>query len=229
MKDIYISPYAATPVAKFLENTGHTLHLTTDCFAGESPVSQQISTHSDIYMCQLGLWESSHIFMGNTKSLGKKYPDDIIYNAVCTGKFFIHNLKFTDIHLLNAVQERYGKDICYVNVKQGYTRCSCLPVNETAFITSDQGISSALRNHGADVLLIESGHISLPGFDYGFIGGCGGNIIISGRHTVIINGDITSHPDYKNIADFLKAHDIDLVFFKDYPLEDIGSILLNYK
>ena len=63
-----------------------------------------------------------------------------------------------------------------IHVKQGYTRCSLLPVDDRSFITSDAGIAKTLAEHDTDVLLIHPGHIHLPGFDYGFIGGTGGGL-----------------------------------------------------
>ncbi len=53
----------------------------------------------------------------------------------------IHNLKFTDDNLLS-----YEKHKILINVKQGYTKCSCLPVSKNALITSDVGIYNTLKN-----------------------------------------------------------------------------------
>ena len=41
---------------------------------------------------------------------------------------------------------------------------------------SDQGMFQALRTKGFAVLLIRPGHIALPGYDTGFIGGCCGKL-----------------------------------------------------
>ena len=120
-----------------------------------------------------------------------------------------------------------------VDVPQGYSRCCCLPVDDTSFITSDRGIEKALTAAGADVLLIEKGHIELPGFDYGFIGGCAGHIMVPSnddscygeRQAILFNGDISSHPDYERITAFINERGIDITYFKDYQLTDIGSII----
>ncbi|MEI3503762.1 MAG: DUF6873 family GME fold protein [Anaerovoracaceae bacterium] len=61
-------------------------------------------------------------------------------------------------------------------MRQGYTRCSCLPVDGHIFHNLRPGTASPLAGYDADVLLTEPGTPrSLPGFDYGFIGGCGGH------------------------------------------------------
>lgn len=232
MNKIYLSALAGKPLIKYLNRNGYeTVFITgTSGLSAGSPVYNEALTHADIYMCQLGLWENSRIFMGNTAELKSHYPGNIIYNALCTGKYFIHNFKYTSPALSEAVSSYAHSDgIINVSVSQGYTRCCCLPVNENSFITSDAGISKALESAGADVLLIKPGHIFLPGFEYGFIGGCGGNIITDNRRTVIINGNLKAHPDYEKIADFIKARDINLVFFEEYALEDIGSILVGRK
>lgn len=186
-----------------------------------SPVYREVSTHADIHMCQIGLWENPHLFMGNTNKLKNNYPGNIIYNAVFT-KVFIHNLKYTDENLLDFASK---SGVQKVHVPQGYSRCCCLPVTDDAFITSDAGMEKELVRHGADVLFIQKGHITLQGFDYGFIGGCAGHLMINGKRTIIFNGNLTAHPDYEKIAAFIKDRDIEIIYFEEYPLEDIGSIL----
>lgn len=219
MKTIYLSKLAGRPLIQYLTQHGFTIRLLT---GADTPVYHEISTHPDIHMCQLGLWDEPQLFMGNTSRLSKNYPGNIIYNAICTSEYFIHNLKHTDSKLLSEVAK---KALCQVNVPQGYSRCCCLPVTDDSFITSDAGMQKALEANGAHVLFIQKGHVLLPGFDYGFIGGCAGHLTIDGRRTIIFNGDLSRHPDYKKIAAFIKDCDIEIIYFDSYPLEDIGSIL----
>ena len=42
---------------------------------------------------------------------------------------------------------------------------------------------------------------------------------------MIFNGDITRHSDYARIRDFIESRGLDIVFFKEYRLTDIGSII----
>ena len=67
----------------------------------------------------------------------------------------IHNLNFTDKKILD-----YCKDKKTINVKQGYTKCSILPVKEKAIITNDKGIYDTLKNEDFDILLLPFGDIS---------------------------------------------------------------------
>jgi hypothetical protein len=182
-------------------------------------------------MCQLGLWEDAVIFHGEMSRLKGNYPGNIVYNGVCTGKYFVHNLAYTDESLMAAIDARYP-EIRKVNTRQGYTRCSCLPVTEDSFITSDEGTYLALTDAGADVLLVSPGHVELPGFDYGFIGGCGGGLIICKngmeRRTIVFNGNLAAHPDHEKIAAFISDRNVSLKYFEEYPLRDIGSLLVDY-
>lgn len=175
--------------------------------------------------------------------IGYEYPDDVPYNAVSTDRFFIHNTELTSPALLDRA--RYA-GLQIINVKQGYTRCSCLPAGSSAFITSDEGIARSLRawneiirseaaeaaadgdeaesislmNDIVDILLIRPGYINLKGFEYGFIGGTAGAV----GNKIYFNGDITEHPDSDIIIRFIEDHGYEPVWFADEPLTDIGSI-----
>lgn len=173
--------------------------------------------------------------------IGHDYPDDVPYNALATGRYFIHNTDLTSPSLLDRA--RYC-GLQMIRVRQGYTRCSCLPVGDRAVITADEGIARTLRAwnemlreeaaenaaDGAedpsvlkdliDILLIRQGYIGLEGFDHGFIGGCGGTV----DDTIYFNGDLTEHPDSDLIIRFIEDHGFRPVWFQDEPLTDIGSI-----
>lgn len=247
-KTAYISETSSELLRNYIRCNGYEVNILNSNDSTYYPVS----SHPDIFMCKLGLWDRASIFYGDIKSLGRAYPNNIIYNAVCTDKYFIHNLKYTDEKLMEKVKSKASTamDFKFVNVNQGYTRCCCLPVDDTSFITSDLGIARALTNSGANVLIIEKGHISLPGFDYGFIGGCAGHIIqgnpkrnstteneptffknstsikvIKSEKEIVFNGNLLGHPDYNKIVTFIEDRGINTVFFEDFPLTDIGSII----
>jgi hypothetical protein len=106
----------------------------------------------------------------------------------------------------------------------------CLPVDNESFIVSDEGLAKPLEAQGASVLQIEEGHIRLDGFKHGFIGGCAGNIYVNSdemtdQRAIVFNGDLSVHPDFEAITDFIKSRNILPVWFENYALEDIGSIL----
>lgn len=210
MSTIYLSEMAHPLLIEYFKSKGYHIHIIENTDITYEPVS----SHPDIYMCSLGL--NKPIFFGCPEKIGKKYPHNIIYNAACTGKFFIHNLKYTDQQLLKAAD-----GMVKINVSQGYSKCNILIVNETSIITSDAGIYNACRDQ-LDVLLISPGHIKLKNFDYGFIGGASGRI----EDTIVFNGNLEKHPDYMKITDFITNRGLNILYFKEYQLEDIGSIIL---
>ncbi len=180
-----------------------------------APVYSAIELHPDIYMCRL---PDGRVFKAKSGEIGGAYPFDIPFNALCLDKYFVHNLKYTNKRLLKCTEE-YG--LVPVDVKQGYTKCSCVAVDGESVITADDGICSALSALGdIYVLKIRPGYVALKGFEYGFLGGASGRV----GDTVYFSGDITQHPDYDEIYAFIKERGLDIKAFP-YPLEDIGSIL----
>ncbi len=149
-------------------------------------------------------------------SLTAKYPQDIILNGVNTDMAFIHTLSNTDPRLLNEVSNKK-----LITVKQGYTKCSTVVLNNNAFITSDKSIYQALTSNEWDVLLIHPGNILLPGLNYGFIGGTCGML---NSTTIVFYGSLKHHPQYNEMIDFLNKYNITPIYLSDGPLIDRGSI-----
>lgn len=158
------------------------------------------------------------LLYGRTK-LEKKYPKDIPYNVAKVGKHILHYVKYMDpIVKMELELRKYN----FINVKQGYTKCSILPLGDDSIITADRGIAKEINESSIDVLLIEDGHIELSGFDTGFIGGACG--VIQEKGIVLFNGDITLHPKYIKICSLLKEKGYDYKCLNHGPLTDIGSI-----
>lgn len=150
-------------------------------------------------------------------SLGNKYPHNVILNSLVLKDYFIHNLAFTDKVLLET---QHSKE--FIDVKQGYTKCSCLPINDNAVITSDAGIQKKLIEKGFDILFLPPGDILLEGFDYGFIGGTGGMIT---KDTIAFFGNLKKYKYGNEVLCFLNKYNITPVYLKDDKLTDRGSIL----
>ncbi len=153
-----------------------------------------------------------------TTILRPYYPHDIAYNAACTGRYFIHNLKYTAPELIRAVRDTGMR---MIDVKQGYSKCSTVIVDEQSVITYDRGIASACRDAGMDVLTVRPGHVLLPGYNTGFIGGASGRI----GDTILFYGDLSAHPDFEAIAAFIRSRGLEPKWFEEWPLTDIGSII----
>lgn len=157
-------------------------------------------------------------FVKSNSKLGYTYPNNIFLNAFISENYFVHNLKYSDKHLLKEVKNKIQ-----INVSQGYTKCSILPLKEKVIVTSDKSIYNALIQHNFDILLLPPGDILLPNMNYGFIGGVGGMI---NTNTLAIFGEL-SHYKYGNeLEQFLKSHSINIISLKKGKLIDRGSLFV---
>lgn len=194
-----------------------------------------VSTHPDMQICNLGngnfIAENSvyDYYSDKLKHFGlnlikgekvqSNYPYDIAYNVVITGKYFMHNLKYTECEILDFVKK---SNYCICNVKQGYTKCATCIIDENAMITSDIGIYNECIKNGIECLHISSGNIILGERTDGFLGGCCGMI---GKRELLFCGDIKRHYDYNKIMSFAAEHLVSIVSSHDGMLTDIGSII----
>ncbi|MDP4092222.1 MAG: hypothetical protein Q8920_02580 [Bacillota bacterium] len=152
--------------------------------------------------------------------LTAQYPGDIAYNAARVGSFLIHNFKYTDRALLNLLEK---ENLTFINVKQGYTKCSVSVVNENSIITHDKGIAAAVEKYGINVLLLEEAdEILLPGLDRGLIGGCGG---LAAKNKWVVNGNLRLLKSHALIFSFLEARGIKPISLAKGSVIDIGSVL----
>lgn len=148
--------------------------------------------------------------------LGNIYPMDSPLNCVILEHYIICNIDTVSPFVL-----QYFKDSkTIINVRQGYTKCSCVIVSNNAIITEDAGIYNACKGK-VDVLLVSKGHVHLTGYDYGFLGGASGKI----GNIIAFNGDISLHPDFDKIKDFLAKYNKKALSLCSEELYDIGSIL----
>lgn len=184
-----------------------------------------IAKHPDIFTFSLGdqlvvAPEVINYFSSDLKNrllLGKseikrEYPGNICYNVAQVGSFGIHNTKYTDPIIKKKL------DCDWIHVNQGYTKCNTLVVDDQSLITSDRSIYKETTKKGLDCLLIQPENIVLKGLDYGFIGGASIKI----NDEIVFYGDVTKHPDYFQIKQFIEKRNLKIKYFK-FPLEDIGS------
>lgn len=209
----YLSVDAGSELREYLEVIGREVIP----FRTDGITDKRISNHPDIFMCKMAA-DSGQIIHADDDPPNFNYPEDIKYNAACTGKYFLHNLKYTSRKLL---QSAIDGDLTLIDVKQGYTKCSTVVLDEDSIITYDHGIYNSAKKFGMNVLLISEGGIELPGYDTGFIGGTSGRI---GKE-IIFNGDLSRHVDYERIDEFIRSRNLVCRFFKNYDLRDIGSII----
>jgi hypothetical protein len=153
------------------------------------------------------------------KEYKNAYPNDVLLNALPMKKLLFCNTKTVADELLDL-----GLKPCRVN--QGYTKCSALPLGDRALITADASIAKCAREQCIDVLQIQEGHISLPGYDYGFIGGSASFAVRGGLDTVFFAGDISQHPDHGKIERFCQSYGFKIINLSNAPLCDVGTIFM---
>ncbi len=154
----------------------------------------------------------------SSEEFGKNFPNDAIFNAFCIGDLIFTNKKNISPKVLQIATNRRKT---LVNVNQSYPNCSILKIDESSAITSDRGLYKALCENGIDTLLITEGHISLPPYEYGFIGGASGAC----GDKVMFFGNIELHPDGEKIKEFALKKGKKCISLSDEPLRDFGGMI----
>lgn len=149
--------------------------------------------------------------------LTSNYPSCIAYNVAKVGKTAFHLAGQTDPAVHTCLMEQ---GVAMAAVRQGFSGCSVCAVGNNAIITADVSIQRAAEQAGIETLLIRAGHIELPGYDYGFIGGASGRC---GKR-ILFAGSLCRHPDGADIRAFCARHAAEPVSLDDGPLVDVGTI-----
>ena len=147
-----------------------------------------------------------------------KYPNDCKLNALVIGrKIFCKSDSISDA--IKDFASRRGYEIVHTN--QGYAACTVLSFGNSA-ITADPGLGELLAEHGINVTIISQGGISLPPYEYGFIGGASG--VVGDR--VYFFGNIMSHPDGEMICRAVEDAGYTPLSLSDGPLRDLGGFFV---
>ena len=222
--------------AKYTDEIKELRSMGIDCITiNRNPnLDEEINSHTDI-LCfkpadKLILADSSVageleqkiidyniIAIDNIKS---PYPDDIKLNTALLGNTIICNKKHTAKEIIDYQSENH---IQLINTNQGYTKCNLCIVTDTAVITEDEGLACLLKNCQFDVLKIQPGYVWLSDKHYGFIGGASGKI---SEDEIYFSGNISEHPDYIIIEEFLKKHKIKPIYNKNRKLSDFGGLIM---
>lgn len=215
MNKAYVSVEAYKETIDHLEN----LNLQVSLFDHQDKPYQAVANHPDMFM----FYDDSLFYEGSLRLEGKKcsllglaYPETVKFNIAKVGKYIICKWSAIDLTIKDHILK---KAYHVIDVKQGYAKCSTAVVG-SGIITSDKGIYKACLGL-LDCLLIEPGHIILPGLDYGFIGGC----MVTVGDYLVCNGNLSKHPDYEKMLVFIERQGLKLLDTKE-PLRDIGSIII---
>ena len=221
-------------------------------FPSFSGLPRPVASHPDLLFFQLGdvLYTFPGVlplarsllasYNGSIRAIpeegGDVYPLDVPLSALLLdGKLFGRTAS------LSAVLRQCGLPL--IPVRQGYARCACAVIAPDAVITSDAGMARILRREGIDVLTIRPGFLSLPGYDTGLIGGCGGLLPASSVFPSVLShdpsdpcpdpkrlfvwfGSLSSHPDGREMTCFAASHGTRFLSLSDEPLFDGGGLIV---
>ena len=200
-----LAPPVASHPDRLLLPLGDRLFVHRDYYAEAPSLIDRIAAESGLTLCAV----DTQIFA--------EYPNDIALNSFVVGKYLIGRTDKTPAAILD-----YANTLGYepIFVKQGYAKCSTVPLGDSAIITADPSIEKAARTLDIATLLISAGGVSLPGYDYGFLGGACG--VCDKR--VFFCGDPSSHPNGAAIVAFCEVHGFDVLALHGASLFDVGSI-----
>ena len=220
----YLSKNADNKIIDALKQEEFEVKLLAPFSALESPVD----THADMLLLAIDdivfVHQDYEIDLDGFEKIIKidepmsnKYPNDVLLNIAIVGKNAFCNTKFASKTVLKYLEEN---NFSIHHVAQGYSHCSTCIVSDNAIISADKGIVEAAKMVGIDALLISSGHISLPPYNYGFIGGSCGTF----GDKIYFCGALNQHPDSDKIRNFATKHKKVIVELSSSPLADIGGI-----
>jgi len=170
------------------------------------------------YYCDVLSHTGINLIKGE-KKLERNYPNNVAYNVARVGDYMLHNLKYTDEKLKFYLHK---ENVEFINVKQGYTKCSISIINNKAIITSDPSIYKESIKLNLDTLFIDKGFIELPGLEYGFIGGATG---LLSPNKLMITGSFDDHPDKNKINLFMEKYGVSPIILSNKKIIDMGSII----
>lgn len=150
---------------------------------------------------------------------GPVYPNDVLCNVLAWDGWVLGSSRTADESVLGAAE---ASGAVWIDVRQGYAACSTALVDERSAITADSGIAGSLERRGFQVLRINPGAVRLPGYPYGFIGGCSGKL---SPDVMAFTGRLDGHPDAGRIREFLSQRGVRSVELTDGELLDVGGLI----
>ena len=154
------------------------------------------------------------------EAVSAQYPSDILLNAAVVGNTLICR---TD-HTAKALLADTEYTVC--NTRQGYAKCSTLPIGDRALITADPSIARVARENAFDVLKVEESPIEILQYDNGFIGGASSYAPYTELRELYFCGDWKSHRNANEIEEFCHKHKRIPIALADRPLVDLGTVFL---
>ena len=219
-----------------LENLGYDVHKLPPHPALPSPIASHpdmlLFFAPDAILCTrsyaaVAKWELNRIQRATGLSIrpiaedyGPCYPHDILLNAARVGD----RLFCLPSHTSKAILDLPHQRICAV--RQGYAKCSTVPIGAHAMITEDPSITDAAKKNGVEVLQISPGNVQLQGYDTGFLGGACSFAPYGDWNTLLVCGALDLHKDAQRVRAFLDRYGVSPISLTDAPPVDVGTIFI---
>lgn len=203
-------------------------------FETEDICYSAISGHADVFFCKVEdvlvvapncptyaltfLDKHKVNYVLGYEKVGAKFPETAKYNALINSEYLIHNLNYTDNKILELAEERNLK---LINIRQAYTRCTTVFLNNNSVLTSDDSICKKMRSLGFDVLQIKSKKIKLEGFEFGFIGGCVGVF----ENKIVFTSSLKNIELGEEIKLFCNLVKLEIIELDNKDMTDVGGLI----
>jgi hypothetical protein len=149
-----------------------------------------------------------------------EYPKDVLLNSFLLGE----NLICHASAMAAAIRTSEGARM--LAVRQGYAKCSAIPVGQDALITADPSIERKALQNGINVLKLKHHGVRLEGYDTGFIGGAASFSPYGDHRVIYFCGDLYQHPQGEEIQQFCEKHGYTCTSLASIPLTDVGTIII---
>lgn len=150
------------------------------------------------------------------------YPYDVTFNCALIGGALVGKADYISASVKRAASETM---IPTLNVAQGYTKCSTAILgtgSSAPIVTADVNIHNLAASRGVPSYLIPPGHITLPGYDTGFVGGAS----FFAHGSIYFLGELDSHPACDKIKEAAEKNGVGVISLSDAPLFDAGCLYI---
>ena len=155
-----------------------------------------------------------------SQAVSQNYPFDILFNIAVVGE----SAFCLKAHTATEILSKEPFNFC--SVKQGYAKCSVIPVDDRSLITADASIAAVAAKKGLDVLLLLEQATALDGYDTGFIGGATSYSPYRLDPNIYFCGDLDTHPQCREIRRFCAERNRTCISLTQHPLLDVGTVFL---
>jgi hypothetical protein len=186
-------------------------------------IEDRIFCYEDYYLENKDIFDKAekegYSIVKCTSPASSEYPNDIGLNCLIIGKSIFGRINHLSSELLKFANERSYK---LIDVKQGYSACSTLVLNERCVVTADPSIKKAVEKHEIEVIYIDDSSIKIDGYDHGFIGGATAVVC----DNICFFGDPTPFEWYKNIHSKIALLEMKEILIMSGDVYDFGGIKL---